>query len=168
MSEPCQAAPADLTFRTDRGVFNYRVGAVILHEGKLLLMKNEEEPYLYTVGGRVRFDETTGEAVVREIREETGISLEIDRLLFFQEQFFDEEVTGEHVHELGVYYLMKDSPALEHLTCRSRTARGVAEELLWIPLEEAGRHYIVPESVAAKLQDLPPHPEHIIEIDERP
>ena len=158
---------SDLTFRMKQGTFNYRVGAIIIHDGKLLLMHNEEEPYYYTVGGRVHFNETTEETVVREVREEIGVELEIDRFLFFQEQFFDGKVTGTHIHELGVYYLMKDSPALENLECHSVTARGVAEELHWIPLEETGSLYIVPESVAAKLQNLPQHAEHIIEIDER-
>ena len=158
---------ADLTFRMEGGTFNYRVGAIIIHWGRLLLMHNDEEPYYYTVGGRVRFNETTEEAAVREVREETGADLEIDRFLFFQEQFFDGKVTGTHIHELGVYYLMKDSPALDHLECRSVTARGAAEELLWIPLDKVGEYYIVPESVAARLPNLPAHAEHIIEIDER-
>lgn len=157
----------DLTFRMKQGIFNYRVGAIIIHDGKLLLMHNEEEPYYYTVGGRVHFNETTEETVVREVREEIGVDLEIDRFLFFQEQFFDGKVTGTHIHELGVYYLMKDSPALENLECHSVTARGVAEELHWIPLEETGSLYIVPESIAARLGSLPQHAEHIIEIDER-
>ncbi len=157
----------DLTFRMKQGTFNYRVGAIIIHGGKLLLMHNEEEPYYYTVGGRVHFNETTKETVVREVREEIGVDLEIDRFLFFQEQFFDGKVTGTHIHELGVYYLMKDSPALENLECHSVTARGVAEELVWVPLEETGSLYIVPESIAARLRSLPLHAEHIIEIDER-
>ena len=157
----------DLTFRMKQGTFNYRVGAIIIHDGKLLLMHNEEEPYYYTVGGRVHFNETTEETVVREVREEIGVDLEIDRFLFFQEQFFDGKVTGTHIHELGVYYLMKDSPALEKLECHSVTARGVAEELHWVPLEETGSLYIVPESIAARLRSLPEHAEHIIEIDER-
>ena len=157
----------DLTFRMKQGTFNYRVGAIIIHDGKLLLMHNEEEPYYYTVGGRVHFNETTEETVVREVREEIGVDLQIDRFLFFQEQFFDGKVTGTHIHELGVYYLMKDSPALENLECHSVTARGVAEELLWVPLEETGSYYIVPESIAARLTSLPRHAEHIIEIDER-
>ena len=157
----------DLTFRMKQGTFNYRVGAIIIHDGKLLLMHNEEEPYYYTVGGRVHFNETTEETVVREVREEIGVDLEIDRFLFFQEQFFDGKVTGTHIHELGVYYLMKDSPALENLECHSVTARGVAEELLWVPLEATGSYYIVPESIAARLTSLPRHAEHIIEIDER-
>lgn len=157
----------DLTFRTEKGTFNFRVGAVIIHDGKLLLMNNGEEPYLYTVGGRVQLHETTEEAVLREVKEELGVELEIDRFLFFQEQFFVGKVTGEQIHELGAYYLMKDSQAVNHLNCRSVTARGLPEELVWIPLEEADRHYIVPESIAERLTDLPLRPEHIIEIDER-
>ena len=166
--DPADASDTtDLTFRMKQGTFNYRVGAIIIHDGKLLLMHNEEEPYYYTVGGRVHFNETTEETVVREVREEIGVDLEIDRFLFFQEQFFDGKVTGTHIHELGVYYLMKDSPALEKLECHSVTARGVAEELHWVPLEETGSLYIVPESIAARLRSLPEHAEHIIEIDER-
>ncbi len=126
------------------GTFNYRVGAIIIHKGKILLMHNDEEPYYYTVGGRVHFNETTEETVVREVKEEIGVDLEIDRFLFFQEQFFDGKVTGTHIHELGVYYLMKDSPALDHLECRSVTARGAAEELLWVPVTSGERALTAP------------------------
>ena len=77
----------DLTFKTVYGRFNYRVGAIIIHNGRYLLMKNPEAPYLYSVGGRVHYGETTGEAVVREVLEETGIALEIDRPVFFRNRF---------------------------------------------------------------------------------
>ena len=73
----------DLTFKTGYGRFNYRVGAIILHNGKYLLMKNTEAPYVYSVGGRVHFGETTEEAVVREVFEETGVTLQVDRPVFF-------------------------------------------------------------------------------------
>ena len=157
----------DLTFRTEYGRFNYRVGAIIIHDGKLLLMRNSEAPYVYTVGGRVRFDETTAEAVLRETKEETGIALAIDRPLAFQEQFFDEEVTGEHVHEIAVYYLMKDSDALRDLRCESVTERGVSEELFWLTVEEIGTVQFVPESVGKILGNLPEQMIRIEEIDRR-
>ena len=156
----------DLTFKTGLGRFNYRVGAIIIHNGKYLLMRNPEAPYLYSVGGRVHYGETTVEAVVREVQEETGIGLDVERPLFFQEQIFDEEVSKEHVHEIAVYYLMKDSDRLEHLECRSVTERGASEELVWIPEDELGKYYIVPVSVAKRLTDLPEHMTHIVEIME--
>ena len=167
MREYSLGTDPDLTFRTEYGRFNYRVGAIILHEGRLLLMRNPEAPYVYSVGGRVKFDETTAEAVVREAREETGITLEIDRPLAFQEQFFEEEVTGEHVHEIAVYYLMKDSDALTELRCESVTERGVSEELFWLPLEEIGTVPFVPKSVGKILDHLPEQMIRIEEIDHR-
>ena len=155
----------DLTFKTPDGRFNYRVGAIIIHDGNALLMRNPEVPYLYTVGGRVNYNETTEEAVIREVLEETGVKLSVDRPVFFQEQFFDEEVTGEHFHEVAVYYCMKDSAALGNLKCSSVTERGVSEELIWIPLDELERHYVVPVSIARELKNLPEHLTSIVERD---
>ena len=156
----------DLIFRTGYGLFNYRVGAIIIHNGKYLMMRNAEAPYVYSVGGRVHYGETTEEAVIREVFEETGVSLEVDRPLFFQEQIFDEEVSKEHVHEIGVYYLMKDSDCLDHLNCRSVTARGVSEELVWIPKDELGKYNIVPVCVAKRLLNLPENMKHLVETPE--
>ncbi len=157
----------DLTFKTGYGRFNYRVGAIILHNGKYLLMKNTEAPYVYSVGGRVHFGETTEEAVVREVFEETGVTLQVDRPVFFQEQIFDEEVSKEHVHEIAVYFLMKDSESLDHLECRSVTERGASEELIWVPADELSEHYIVPVSIAKRLLDLPENMTHVVEIVNR-
>ena len=155
----------DLTFRTSHGRFNYRVGAIIIHDGKLLLMKNPEAPYLYSVGGRVTYDETTEEAAVREVLDETGIQMQVDRPVFFMEQSFDEEVTGEHFHEVAVYYLMKDCSDLENLACRSVTERGVSEELIWILVDEVERYHVVPVSIARELKNLPEHLTRIVEKD---
>lgn len=155
----------DLMCRMPGGFFNYRVGAVIIHNGRFLLMRNPGESYAYTVGGRVRFGETTEEAVVREVKEETNVTLEIDRMLFFQEQLFVEN--GLRIHEIGVYFLMKDSEALENVECHSHAKSGAPETLFWAAPEELDKLYIVPESVAAKLRDLPMLQEHIIEINDR-
>ena len=157
------AKKMDLTFKTPHGRFNYRVGAIVIHNGKVLLMRNPEAPYLYSVGGRVGFDETTEEAVVREFLEETGVEIDVERPVFFQEQFFDEEVTGEHVHEIAVYFLMKDSADLEHLSCSSVMERGISEELIWVPLDELEQHYVVPVSIARELKNLPDHMCRIVE-----
>ena len=128
-------------------------------------MGNPEAPYLYSVGGRVNYNETTEEAVIREVLEETGVKLSVDRPVFFHEQFFNEEVTGEHFHEVAVYYLMKDSTDLGDLKCSSVTERGVSEELIWIPQDELEQHYIVPVSIARELKNLPGHLTRIVERD---
>ena len=55
----------DITFPTKDSVFNMRVGAIILRDGKVLMVKNNREPYYYSVGGRVKLQETMEEAILR-------------------------------------------------------------------------------------------------------
>jgi 8-oxo-dGTP diphosphatase len=61
------------------------VGAVIRDdEGRLLLIKRGHEPGagLWSLpGGRIEPGETDAQALVREIREETGLTVEVGRLL---------------------------------------------------------------------------------------
>lgn len=66
----------DMTVPCDNGLINIRVGAIILKDGKFLMVGNNIRPeYLYSVGGRIKFGETAEEAVIREVYEETGVRL---------------------------------------------------------------------------------------------
>ena len=75
----------DMCVACDDGILNIRVGAIIMKDGKILMVGNDRD-YLYSVGGRVKFGETAEEAVVREVLEETGVQMEIDRLGFVHEK----------------------------------------------------------------------------------
>ena len=61
----------DMCVACDDGILNIRVGAIIMKDGKILMVGNDRD-YLYSVGGRVKFGETAEEAVVREVLEETA------------------------------------------------------------------------------------------------
>jgi len=79
----------DMTVQCDNGLINIRVGAIILKDGKFLMVGNHIRPeYLYSVGGRIKFGETAEEAVIREVYEETDIRMEVDRLGFVHENYF--------------------------------------------------------------------------------
>lgn len=81
-----------------KGIFNYRVGAIIHNDDRFLMAYDADEDIYYSVGGRVRLNETMKEALKREVREECGI-LDFDfRLLAIHENFFDE------VHETSIYF----------------------------------------------------------------
>lgn len=148
----------DLTFHTEKGRFNYRVGAIILKDDQLLAVKNERSSYYYTVGGRVHFDENCEDAVKREVYEELGIHLEVDRPLFFHENFFTETDSHEHFHEIAVYYLMKNSDELNNLECHLFTENGMQEELHWIFLDQLQDIILYPQFLKTKLLSLPDSP----------
>ncbi|MDF2557691.1 MAG: hydrolase [Bacillales bacterium] len=56
----------------------------------VLMASNEDTEYYYSVGGGVHMGETSEDAIIREVYEETGIKYEIDRLAFIHENFFTE------------------------------------------------------------------------------
>ena len=47
----------DISFKTDNEKFNYRVGAMIIADDKILAMHDERSPYYYLPGGRVAMGE---------------------------------------------------------------------------------------------------------------
>lgn len=151
----------DLTFKTNRGKFNYRVGAIIIRDNKLLMVKNDSAPYYYSVGGRVKLNETSEEAVIRETFEETGIELEVDRLAFVHEHFFKEEITKENYHEIAFFYLMKMSANVDFV-CKSFGDQGAKEHLHWLPIEDLDSYQLYPEFFKTKLSRSIDSIEHII------
>ena len=96
----------DISFKTDNQKFNYRVCAMMISNGKILVMHDERSPYYYLPGGRVVIGETAEAAVVREVEEELGVTPKIIRPLWLNQAFFTEDVDNLHYHELCIYFLM--------------------------------------------------------------
>ena len=134
----------DISFRTAAGRFNFRVGAIIIQNNQLLMVRNHRDPYYYSVGGRVHLHETLEEAVLREVLEETGVPLEIEKLGFIHENFFTLEHSGEIFHEISFFYYMKPIENF-NLVNQSLTEDGVEEKLEWIPLDRINEYRLYPE-----------------------
>lgn len=82
------------------------VDAVIILNGKVVLVKRKKPPYKgrYALpGGFVEIGETTEEAVVREAREETGLSIQIIKLL----GVYSDPSRDPRGHTVSVCYLAK-------------------------------------------------------------
>lgn len=142
--------PNDLTYKNDNGVFNYRVGAIIIRENKLLMVKNDKSPYYYSVGGRVKFCETAEEAVIREVFEETGINAQIDHLGFVHQNFF--KIKDYVYHELAFFYYIKSVPEFDSI-CLEFDEGGSTEHLHWIDLDNIEKEYLYPEFFKSELKN---------------
>ncbi|MHB8513233.1 MAG: NUDIX hydrolase [Actinomycetota bacterium] len=108
------------------------VGAIVLNEGSLLLVKRGREPargFWTLPGGRVEIGETLREAIVREVREETGIEIEPDALIGIAER-----ITRNDDGSVAFHYVICDFVA----TARTYDAivGDDAEEVRWVPIEE--------------------------------
>ncbi len=129
---------SDLCLRCDDGIVNIRVGAIIIKDNKVLMVGNDRVDYLYSVGGRIKFGETTEEAVVREVFEETGVKMEVDGLGFVHENLFHGDnffKNGKMVYEFSFFFYMK-VPKDFCLQSQSYTGDNVKECLHWISIDE--------------------------------
>lgn len=128
----------DMCIPCGEGFVNIRVGAIIERDGKLLMIGNGDVDYVYSVGGRIRFGETARDAVVREVWEETGTVMEVDRLAFVEENYFYADTPskmGKLIYEIGYYFYMK-VPADFAPVCKSSTADEQQEFLRWVGAED--------------------------------
>lgn len=54
---------------------------VLVHEGHILLTINKKKKHYYLPGGHIEFSESARTALIRELKEETGLEVRIDHFL---------------------------------------------------------------------------------------
>jgi len=157
----------DCCFKDGNKRFRYRACAIIIEDGEVLFAKNDLDDYYYSVGGGVKLGEMVEEAVIREVKEETGIEYEIDRLVFFHENFFEGKggtLDGIIQHEICFYFLMKPK-GIKTFNCKSMTTSGGHEEMCWLPIDKLAQYKAFPQFLSEKLINLSDGVEHIITKD---
>lgn len=127
----------------ERSRFQVRAVAVILDrdEKRVLIHRAEIDDFWALPGGRMEIGETSAEAVVREMREEMGVDVEVDRLLWISEEFF--EYVDVQWHGIAFYHLVRLSPDSSLYN---------REE--WPGIEEFVEDLFVPEHLRAEINRL--------------
>jgi len=153
----------DCGFSKGKYWFRYRAAGIIVEDGHVLFASNSNEDYYYSVGGGVHAGETSREAVVREIYEETGVRYEVDRLAVIHENFFDGhggEWEGLVCHEVCFYYLMKPRGSMALHDCG--VTHGVLEKMVWVPLADLDKVYAYPTFLGDYLRRMPNEIVHLV------
>ena len=112
------------------------IGALVICEGKILLEKRKSEPgrgKWSIPGGLVELGESTERAVVREVREETGLEVEKPELFDVVDNVELDEDGRIKYHFVMIDYFVK-------LRSGVLKASSDAEELKWVPLDEVERY----------------------------
>jgi len=110
------------------------VGAVVIHEGRILLVKRASPPgkgFWAIPGGLVELGETVREAAERELLEETGISVRA-RDAFYIFDFIDRDADGT----IRYHYVIVDFLA-DYLGGEPRAADDVSDARWLSPAEAA-------------------------------
>ncbi|MBP5311407.1 MAG: NUDIX domain-containing protein [Clostridia bacterium] len=149
--------PSDISYVIGDSKFNYRVCGIMIHEGKILAMRDERSPYYYLPGGRVKIGETAERAIVREIYEELGITPRITRPLWLNQGFFTEDVDNLKYHELCVYFQLDISNTGllgkgDKFIIRERHH---THEFEWLAFERLKNEYFYPIFLKTEIASLP-------------
>ena len=151
-----------LTFKEDKGVFNYRVGGVFLNSGKILLHRSELDNFWSLPGGRCDLFENSQETILREMMEEIGVKVKIDRLLWIVENFFDYD--SHKYHEIAFYYFLNFDKGSKYYI--ENSFNGLEDDLKlefkWFDINELTNLPIYPSFIKNKIKNISENIEHII------
>lgn len=102
-----------VNFKFGSECFNLRTSCIFLKEGKVLLQYDDSMLNYVLPGGRPELHEDSASALKREMIEELGIEINIERLLFIAENFFVD--CGVRCHEISFIYLANPVKAWDEL-----------------------------------------------------
>ena len=155
--------------RFDHGTqrFNYRIVGVAIHDDEVLLHRADHEPFWTCPGGRGELGETAEETIKREMQEELETSIEVVRLLWLVENFF--EYDGVSYHEIALYFLIRFPTTSKPLTLRTFDGdeAGMRLRFQWFPLDEAALAGLplLPAFLPSGLTNLPASVVHLVHRD---
>lgn len=122
------------------------VGVAVVQEGAILLVERGREPakgQWAVPGGKVEFGETLREAAAREVREETGLEVEIGEPVW----------VGERIEET-IHIALIDFLGTQ--TGGELVAGDDAADARWVDLDEAERYPLTSSmyELISKLKDM--------------
>ena len=143
----------DFRTKVDNTVFGVRATALILQNGNLLVTKAKGK--YYTIGGAIQVNESTEDAVVREVREELGVRAQAGHLAFVVENRFEQE--GVYCHNIEFHYLvdlLEDAPLIMQEGEKTQPCE-------WIDLDKLEDFQLVPAFLKTALPDWDGQLRHI-------
>ena len=153
-----------IVFDKDGWRFNYRVAGILFEGGRVLVEREIKSGDCCLPGGRVEFGEPASEALVREMREELGVELKVERLVWAVDNFFQME--GRRYHELSFYFLVSLPEARALPQGESFANKGTPRTVLqWHPLDKLDEAPLYPTFLRSGLQALPTESVYMVHRD---
>ena len=154
-----------ITFKPGEIRFTYRVGGILINDEHILCQADSTEDFWFLPGGRAEFGETASVTLVREMQEELGVAMKIERLLYIVENFFTDP--NDSWHELGLYFLMT-APTDSYVNQSLETIWRVDEmgndlHFDWLPIAQLETFPLYPPFFQKALQQIPKCTVHIEE-----
>jgi ADP-ribose pyrophosphatase YjhB (NUDIX family) len=151
----------DISLLLVQYIFNYRVGAIITHQGKLLVNQLAGQDFWFLPGGRVSEGELSSTALERELQEELASSCRVVRSVFLAESVF--ALDAKKFHEVCLYYLVElpeNSPLYNQNSFEMAMDGGLY--FRWHDVNDLASINFQPRFLRGKLGVLPERLEHVL------
>ena len=152
--------PRDILFNHGNARFSYRISALIVQHGRVLLQCPVATQDYAFIGGHVALGETAKDTLIREIREEIHTDATIGNLAAVGEVFIDwgmlPDGTPRHCHQIGLYFHATVDESQLPQTDRffgydEAGGEKYSIEYIWVPLEKLNHITVYPPEVAAHI-----------------
>lgn len=143
----------DILYKNKDFVFSYRVGGILINNGKILLQKPLDDDFSI-IGGHVSAMESTAETLKREFEEELHAQIRVNELISVGEIFFP--WGNRPCHQICLYYRVElvDHEAIPQdgsfFGYDDLDNQRINLEYCWVPLEMVSSYKVYP-------QELIPH-----------
>lgn len=130
------------------------VGAIIARDSQILLVRRSNPPLQgqWSIpGGLVEIGETTKDAIVREVREETSLEVVPERLVEVFERILRDENLRVQYHFVLIDYLCR-------ITSGNEKAGSDVSELRWASSDQLESLEVAPETCAVIRKAIAGHP----------
>lgn len=113
--------------------FRPAVYALLIEDGKILLVTIRSAKRYFFPGGGVNIGERLEEALMREMKEETGLDIDILQPLGFKEDFFYYDPMDAAFHGLLFFYLC--APKTTQIIAEDQIKDDEATKPRWVEIE---------------------------------
>jgi ADP-ribose pyrophosphatase YjhB (NUDIX family) len=118
-------------------VFRPAVYGLVIHDGTILLITVQSTGKLGLPGGAVELGERLEDALKREMREETGLEVEVERLALFNESFWYYDPLDEAFHALQFFYICR--PTSFEFASAEQIEDAEASQPQWFQIDQLRR-----------------------------
>ena len=91
---------------SDAYCYKVRVGVVLIHDHKILLVRQNNRPFWVFPGGTLEMNESLTECAVRELKEEVNLDVSIEKVLYLAD-FLHQGKDKQPRHTVDVFMLAR-------------------------------------------------------------